>query len=78
MWVSVRVAAVTGGGGGRGRALDPTYSGTRFASGGKAPSVHDEFAKWQSVWKGVTEPRQNIEGVTTKTITYRDLMKRYY
>ena len=71
------------------------YSGTRFAGGAKAPSVHDEIAKWQSagiarrklglgvgffgyVWKGATEPRQSIEGVTTKTITYRDLMKRYY
>lgn len=71
------------------------YSGTRFASGAKAPSVHDEIAKWQAagitrrklglgvgffgyVWKGATEPRQNIQGVTTKTITYRDLMKKHY
>ncbi len=71
------------------------YSGTRFASGAKAPSVHDTVAEWQSagiarkklglgigffgyVWKGATGPRQNIAGVSTKTITYRDLMARYY
>lgn len=71
------------------------YSGTRFASGARAPSVHDEIAKWQAagitrrklglgvgffgyVWKGATEPRQSTQGVTTKTITYRDLMKKYY
>jgi chitinase len=71
------------------------YSGTRFASGAKAPSVHDEIAKWQGagitrkklglgvgffgyVWSGATGPRQSIEGVTTKTMTYRDIMARYY
>ena len=30
------------------------------------------------VWQGTTGPRQSIQGVTTSTVTYYDLMDKYY